>query len=210
MGVMSSMDGLSFVQQYSLTFDVPGAFTYYNLPYLHASAVIHVQPAGSPYPHTQQFYNQRMQVEQTHMLVTGQFLARKALLISNQARLLEKQALVVAGIDQGTITMMRFYPSQITVHVGEILTFTDYAGEPHTVTFGPPPQSLSQDFQAYGNPNGYDGSYPLNSGAIGTRPRSIPSTVISFSMSFSKPGTYPYYCAPHDGLGMTGTVIVVP
>jgi copper binding plastocyanin/azurin family protein len=37
-----------------------------------------------------------------------------------------------------------------------------------------------------------------------------PSGVARFRVTFSKPGTYPYICALHDGLGMKGKVIVLP
>lgn len=30
----------------------------------------------------------------------------------------------------------------------------------------------------------------------------------SFEVTFDEAGTYPYYCSPHRGLGMTGTVVV--
>jgi plastocyanin len=30
----------------------------------------------------------------------------------------------------------------------------------------------------------------------------------SFSRKFDKPGTYRYFCIPHEGAGMTGTVVV--
>jgi plastocyanin len=30
----------------------------------------------------------------------------------------------------------------------------------------------------------------------------------TFEVTFEDAGTYPYYCSPHRGLGMTGTVIV--
>lgn len=30
----------------------------------------------------------------------------------------------------------------------------------------------------------------------------------TFEVTFDEAGTYPYYCSPHRGLGMAGTVIV--
>lgn len=30
----------------------------------------------------------------------------------------------------------------------------------------------------------------------------------TFSYTFTKPGTYPYYCAPHEGDGMVGVIEV--
>ena len=37
-----------------------------------------------------------------------------------------------------------------------------------------------------------------------------PLGVTRFRVTFSKPGVYPFICALHDGLGMTGTVNVLP
>ena len=31
----------------------------------------------------------------------------------------------------------------------------------------------------------------------------------TFSFTFNTPGTVPYYCAPHEAFGMTGTVTVI-
>jgi plastocyanin len=30
----------------------------------------------------------------------------------------------------------------------------------------------------------------------------------TFSVTFSEPGTYEYFCIPHEQVGMTGTIIV--
>ncbi|MER3486217.1 MAG: hypothetical protein C4345_09830 [Chloroflexota bacterium] len=31
----------------------------------------------------------------------------------------------------------------------------------------------------------------------------------TFSVTFTKPGTYPYMCVLHDELGMVGTIVIV-
>ncbi len=94
----------------------------------------------------------------------------------------------------------------VTIPVGTTLTFVNRSNNvPHTVTFpalgqappeGPP-------FQAATGGNTYDGTALVNSGVVppgGT-----------FKLTFTKPGTYPYYCLFHDDEeGMVASVTVTP
>jgi len=132
-----------------------------------------------------------------------------------------------------------FYPDNITIHVGDSVTWKKNSdGEPHTVTFlgpddklpdflasapgGPPPQLPASGpfpklnvnpavvFPAGGNT--YDGSAFTSSGALADN---IPGPPV-YNLTFTKPGTYKYVCLIHtaqypDGSRspMVGTVTVV-
>src|SRR3989454_44177 len=119
---------------------------------------------------------------------------------------------VAAGGGDGVSTVMRFFPSDLTVHVGDTVTFVDRDPfTPHTVTFGieppggieglVPPANRTFPFSA---PTAYDGSFNLNSGLM----LSIFPWGNTFSVTFTAPGTYRYICGLHDLMGMTGSVTV--
>lgn len=77
-----------------------------------------------------------------------------------------------------------FSPANITIEAGDAVRWT--ASGSHTVTSG----SGSSD------PNvGLDFDKPLSSGG-------------AFTFTFTSPGTYQYFCRPHEGAGMKGTVTV--
>jgi plastocyanin len=54
----------------------------------------------------------------------------------------------------------------------------------------------------------FDGAELFSSGLIGTLGAPLPGGT-TFSMSFSKAGSYDYVCATHRPLGMEGTITVV-
>lgn len=74
-----------------------------------------------------------------------------------------------------------FEPAEVTVEPGTTVTWVQEGENPHTST-------------------SYDGLW--DSGMIAG------SSGESFSFTFEEPGTYEYFCAPHEQLGMVGTVTV--
>ncbi len=95
---------------------------------------------------------------------------------------------------------MSFFPNVITIDVGDAITFK---GSMHTVTFPGPdgklPSSASPQAQMPAGGSTYDGSVFTSSGML---------TGTAYSLTFTKPGVYPYYCLLHPG--MMGVVIVNP
>lgn len=73
-----------------------------------------------------------------------------------------------------------FSPQTVTISVGQSVTWTNAAGDPHT--------STSDD--------GLWDSGPVNPGQ-------------SFTHTFNAAGTFRYHCAFHQSLGMVGTVVVL-
>src|SRR3712207_4697045 len=74
-----------------------------------------------------------------------------------------------------------FAPANITVEPGTTVTWVQSGDNPHTTT-------------------SYDGLWDsglIEGGSGGT-----------FSFTFDEPGTYDYFCIPHEDLGMVGSVTV--
>jgi plastocyanin len=109
-----------------------------------------------------------------------------------------------SGESGGDVTMsseQRYVPSSITVSVGEPVVFVNASDEVHTVT-------AEQDALPEG------GSYFSSGGSHDEdAARSNPSDGFiledeTFEVEFDAPGTYEYFCIPHEAAGMRGTIIV--
>jgi plastocyanin len=106
-----------------------------------------------------------------------------------------------------------FFNNNITVDVGDRVTWSWAADEIHTVTFlsgAPEPTlfaviggQLVPNFPFLGPSGGpdYNGTGIANSGVFG-----FPGVPTTFSLTFTTPGTYGYVCLVHEG--MDGTVTV--
>ena len=168
---------------------------------------------------------------------TAQRLADEARAVSLDKKLTRqaagKDGEALAGAGDRVAEFIKFYPSAITVGVGDELTFTEAdLHEPHSVTFGPvagnPQDPTFGVFPSGpGNPEAYDGAAALNSGYLFHKsqydfwnlknsPVSAARPRTQFSVTFTKPGSYPFYCVLHGFRdpatgqvgGMSGTVTV--
>jgi plastocyanin len=95
----------------------------------------------------------------------------------------------------------KFEPATIEVKVGAEVTWYNASSESHTVT-------------AYEDslPSGAD---YFDSGGAGSEAKArddVQAGLIapgdSFSVRFQVPGTYRYFCIPHESSGMKGTIVV--
>lgn len=103
------------------------------------------------------------------------------------------------GDAAAVITMTNFLdfaPDAVTIHAGETIEWRNRSLFTHTVTADParaadpanvalPPQATAFD------------SGEVAAGQI-------------YRRTFTVPGTYRYVCRPHEGQGMTGTIVVRP
>ncbi len=196
---------------YALTFPKPGTYKYWctvHVPEMVGTIV--VQPAGSAYPSAQSAYDAQAQTAENADLSAG---AASVSLFPYAAG----GTHLAAGISPGklggpsaTSTVLRFLDTMtmsdqhVDVAAGTTVTWTNLANnEPHDVVFPPagatPPPTLSP----FSPPSGgttYDGTALVNSGVI--------PPGASFSLTFTKAGTYTYYCLFHAADGMVGTVTV--
>jgi plastocyanin len=107
----------------------------------------------------------------------------------------------------GNINLNAFTPARVSIGAGDTVTWIDDTFVPHTVTFtaGGPPRDPTQIVRA---PNGtYDGTNFVNSGFLGD-PKFGFDGGTRFSLTFPRPGTYPYICILHLEQGMAGVVEV--
>lgn len=216
----STFDGTNFVssgilapgQTYTLTFTKAG--TYHYMCVLHGpemTGTIVVQPRGTALPHPQGFY-------------TGSGTSDLNAILSAAMDSVKAIPYAVGGphVAMGTApggpaaapshaTVLRFLDgdrlnlTSVTVNVGDTVTWTNLSNnEPHTVTFpvaGQPLPPLPGDpfTPPLGGPT-YDGSQITNSGVM--------DPGHSYTLRFTKAGTYAYVCLFHDAFGMMGTVVV--
>jgi plastocyanin len=215
----STYDGSTFTSSgfvllgktYALTFTKPGTYKVYCL--IHQPEMmqtITVQPGGSAYPQTQ-----------TAVTAQAQSAIAADLALGQQSVLLFPYAAggthLVAGISPGlaagapsSATVLRFLDGNTlssttaTVPVGTTVVWTNQSNnEPHTVTFAPVGQPFPT-LNPFGPASGgstYDGTALVNSGVL------LPGS--SFSLTFTKAGTYTYHCIFHDDTeNMIGTLVV--
>ena len=203
---------IAFGYSYSLKFTKPGTYTYYCLIHQPEMAgTVVVNPAGTAYPFDEDAYSsQAVAQTATDIQAAAQSVA--------QFPYTPGGAHIAAGISPGLAAgapsaaiVNRFIvdtnvdDSTVTIPVGATVTWTNQSNNaPHTVTFpvaGQPLPSLPGD--PFAPPMGgstYDGTQVTNSGVLGSAQ--------SYSLTFTKAGTYVYYCLFHDGEGMAGTVVV--
>jgi plastocyanin len=148
----------------------------------------------------------------TGALASGAVLAVPAAASTPRAVAAPSEVNLVAGLNDPkdpNVAVLEFLPQKAKVAKGTTVTWSIAGPEPHSVTFVPPgtaPPSVDKDPTLFAPtpPTGpYDGSTLVNSGVVPAGPT---TQVQKFSMSFSKTGTYTYYCALHPN--MVGTLQV--
>jgi len=183
----------SVFKRYTLKFTRQGTFTYYCLVHgVMMTGTIHVRTDGTPYPFTQAQYDAQASRQAGQLVAHGQKLLTRTAAGATAHH-------VLAGAEDNKVLVMRFLHGTVHVTVGTKVTFENITREvPHTVTFGrepPGPAVLTPS----GDPTHYSGG-ALNSGIL------LPGK--SFTVTFTKAGTFPYICALHDTMGMKGKVVV--
>jgi plastocyanin len=94
-----------------------------------------------------------------------------------------------------------FLPATITVEAGETVTWTNKTTESHSVT-------AYQDGIPEGAPYFASGGAPSEQAARDDLNGSLIAESETFEFTFDQPGTYRYFCIPHESDGMKGTVVV--
>jgi len=214
--VNSGLLGVVVGKTFTLKFDSVGTYQYNCLVHTRMKGWVTVQPTGTPYPHSQTYYN--AQATAAEVASIGQGYSLEALGLAQALAL--GVGHVTAGIGQlftaGSLGIVRFLPQVAVIHVGQKVVWNNRDPEfPHTITFNLDfPDPLASFFPSLNVTPGPSGgsatmsstSQPLNSGVLvaggpfGTQ----------FTVKFSQPGTYSYHCELHDQLGMTGVVVVLP
>ncbi len=103
----------------------------------------------------------------------------------------------VGGNVAAEVTMndrLRFTSETVRIRTGQAVRWTNTSNLIHTVTADP---YKANNANSVGLPSG---AQPFDSGDL--RPGDV------FTHTFTQPGTYRYFCIPHEGAGMVATVIV--
>ena len=94
---------------------------------------------------------------------------------------------VLLGANGGVLV---FEPSEFTVKAGDTITFKNNAGYPHNVVF-------DEDEV----PSGVDATKI-------SQEEYLNAPGETYSVTLTVPGTYGFYCEPHQGAGMVGKITV--
>lgn len=97
----------------------------------------------------------------------------------------------------------RFEPQRISVDIGQTVVFSNTSDESHTVTAYEDDLPEAADYFASG---GFDDEESareaLSDGLL--------EAGEDFEVTPTEPGTYTYFCIPHEASGMKGTIVVQP
>jgi plastocyanin len=196
---------------FSVTFPKAGTYNYlclFHPPNMKGTVV--VQPAGTPYPQTQQQITPAGTEQVQAAVAKGQGVLPSVNKIS-QARLADGSTnwTVPAGVGTLDSAILRF-GAPLSVKVGDTVTWVDQdPATPHTVTFTPGGQPLApQDepgpLSSLVGGNTYGGNGLFSSGLLGP----IPGLKQSYSLKFTAAGTFQYRCLLHDDEGMVASITV--
>jgi plastocyanin len=100
----------------------------------------------------------------------------------------------VPGVTVRMTSRDTFVPKTLTIKVGDTVVWENDSPGVHTVTDNSALASAKQDASMPA------GTEPFNSGPIEAGQQ--------YSHTFMAPGTYKYFCVPHEADGMVGTIIV--
>lgn len=109
-----------------------------------------------------------------------------------------------SGDDDTTVRMesgQSFEPKVVTISVNEIVTFVSESRDAHTVTAYEDTLPDGASFFASGGFGSEDEARDDIAGGL-------LSSGDSFEVTFESPGTYQYFCIPHESSGMTGRIVV--
>lgn len=189
-GILTTMPSPEFPSStwYLQKFAARGDFTFYCLIHgQNMSLTVHVRAPHTRYPHTQAWYDAQAGIETASIIADGAALWYATALQASPTH-------VFVGASDSMAMVMRFIWPNDVVPLGTTVKFDLSANQvlvPHTVTF----TSLVQNGK------------PVDSGILLEGFAGGPST---FSVTFDQPGTWNYICELHDGMGMVGSVTVLP
>jgi plastocyanin len=204
---------------YSLTFTKPGRYEYACTIHPGMAGVVNV--VRDPVAETPAAALERGRAEQTASLAA----ATSAYQGLNPERNGSNITVRLVGNREDRYSILRFTREPLLISVGTTVKWTvNDPFEIHTVTFtngdehlqfivqvpqpnGPPKLELNAAVLTPTNKTSYDGTGYVNSGLLfpAGNPANLPS---SFSLTFTKPGRYEYWCLVHKDAGQRGIIIV--
>lgn len=95
----------------------------------------------------------------------------------------------------------RFEPASLSVQMGTTVRWVSEAEDPHTVTAYA--DSLPEDAEYFSS-----GGAPGEEEARADVAEGLIREGDTYEVTLNAPGTYRYFCIPHEAQGMTGTITV--
>lgn len=217
-------------QTFTVNFPTTGNFKVVCLVHENMTGVVHVLDATVPLPHAQAFYDKEAQAQRASLLTDddlGEGHERHAIHPSGTGRndvTVGTGEIVSTGGGLQNLAIMRFMKDRIVIHAGETVEWTNAdPNTPHTITFGtepadpmPPSSNVTLDADGARHAVINSTSDSVASGFIVAAPADrifspqVPVGTTRMRITFPHAGVYPYICALHDVLGMTGKVVVLP
>ena len=108
------------------------------------------------------------------------------------------------SVEPGTVLMTggnTFTPAEVNVKAGEKLEFRNESGAAHSVTAYDDGVPRNAEYFSSGNFNNEEAARE-GVGATLIKPDD------SFEITLDEPGTYRYFCIPHESQGMKGSITV--
>ena len=224
---------------YTVAFPIPGNFKLVCLVHANMTGMVHVLSPAEPLPHDQDFYSRQAAIDQRNLLSDrdgglgrkfGEDAAAANAQVHNHGVVTGTGEIVSTTGGLQSVSLMRFMQPTVTIHAGETVEWASSDVSGHTITFGQEPANVTPETPPSASSNVLlfsddDGARhailtsptdSVHSGRIAPAPQErsglaqAPPGVTLFRVTFTSPGIYPYICAFHDELGMTGEVIVVP
>jgi plastocyanin len=192
------------VASYSLTFPTAGTYQFHCLIHPGMAGTLVVQAAGTAYPQTQAQVDASAGTVKAADIATGHQLEASFTPTAATNPDGTKTYDLAAGIGKDNIEILRFISEKLDVHVGDSVVWTNLStGEPHSVSFGTEPPPPAAEAPAGGST--YPASGWTSSGLYLGAPLPGPH---SYKLTFTKAGTYKYFCVLHDVVGMVGAITV--
>jgi len=208
-------------QGLTVNFPKPGNYRIACLLHENMEGLVHVLDPSQSLPHDQKFYDAQAQREANALLTsrvpTHHHGDPKSVVVG------EGEVVARPGGSQ-TLSVLRFMDENVTVHAGDTVEWNgDDPVTPHTITFGNPPKNpirpsknVTLDADGARHAILHTPGDKAHSGFIQASfqdrqglQQAVPGAT-RFRVTFAGAGTYSYYCFLHGGLGMTGTVTVLP
>ncbi|SEN55817.1 plastocyanin/azurin family copper-binding protein [Paenibacillus sp. OV219] len=192
---------------YNITFTNSGAYVYLCLIHSNMKGTIVVLPKGTAIPSKEE-QSATAHQEEAVLQVEASAEPHDAVYTANKDGSLTYN--VELGTPSASMNVMRMVPDVVVVSEGDSVTWTNVNPyEPHMVTFNKPDNVDVVGDQgvnpAYMGPVGsaiFDGKGIRHSGMMMQNQ--------TYTLKFTKTGTYVYECYMHSFMMMKGTVIVVP
>ena len=209
---------------FTVNFPTAGNFKLTCLVHPDMTGVVHVLGVAQTLPHDQYFYDVEAAAQEVTLLSDRDHAGHGSRELGHGGHLVAAGLGEVSATAGGTSTVSvdRFVGSPTIIRAGETVEWNNLDPiTPHTITFGtepadpmPPSANVTVDADGARHAVINSRSDSAHSGFIVAAPQDriglaqSPPGVTRFRVTFPHAGVYPYICALHDDLGMTGEVIV--